>query len=421
MINTKGIKKGQLHDIYPQLYGCFYEESEMDIRFTKLIETHCNLFGKDEAMIFSTAGRSELGGNHTDHNLGKVLAATITLDTVGAVTITDNNIVTLVSEGFPSVEVNLDNLDKIDSEENTTNALIRGIARGFADKGLKIGGFNANTTTNVLMGSGLSSSAAIEILCATIINHLYNNDKLNPVELSKISQFAENVFYGKPSGLMDQIACASGGIVSIDFKDKENPVVISEKIKFEDKGYALIIVDTEGDHANLTSYYASIPVEMNKVAAFFNKKVLREVSYEEFKANIPALRKALNNDRALLRAHHFYNENERVDKLVEAIDKNDFKKYLELINECGRSSFCYLQNLYAEPRNQGLSLGLALSESILEGDGASRVHGGGFAGTIQAYVPMAKVQTYVDEMNRVFGDKAATVLSVRELPTTCIA
>lgn len=421
MISTKEIINGKLHDIYPHLYGCFYEEAVMDSRFAKLIETHCDFFNKSEAMIFSTAGRSELGGNHTDHNLGKVLAATITLDTVGAITKTDNNIVTLISEGFPTVEVDLDNLDKVENEENTTNALIRGIAKGFKNKGLKIGGFNANTTTNVLKGSGLSSSAAIEILCATILNHLYNNDKLNPVELSIISQFAENVYYGKPSGLMDQIACASGGIVSIDFKDKEKPIVVSENIKFEKEGYALIIVDTKGDHANLTSYYASIPIEMNKVAAFFNKKVLREVSSEEFYANIVTLRKVLNNDRAILRAHHFFNENERVDNLVKAINNKDFKKYLELINECGRSSFCYLQNLYAEPDNQGLSLALALSEKMLAGDGASRVHGGGFAGTIQAYVPMDKVQNYVDEMNKVFGDKAATVLTVRELPTTCIA
>lgn len=421
MINTKGIERGALHEIYPHLYGCFYDESQMDARFKKLLNAHNELFNKSEAMIFSTAGRSELGGNHTDHNLGKVLAATITLDTVGAVTKTNNNIVTLISEGFPAVEVNLDNLDKIDSEENTTNALIRGIAKGFVDKGLSIGGFNANTTTNVLKGSGLSSSAAIEILCATIFNHLFNENQLNPVELSIISQFAENVYYGKPSGLMDQIACASGGIVSIDFKDKTNPIVVSKEIKFEKEGYALIIVDTKGDHANLTSHYSAIPLEMNSVAEFFGKKVLREVSQEEFETNIPELRKSLKNDRAILRAYHYYTENQRVDKLVQSIDKNDFKNYLKLINECGKSSFNYLQNLYAEPENQGLPIALAISERILEEDGACRVHGGGFAGTIQAYVPMDKVKCFVDEMDRIFGEKAATVLTVRELPTTCIA
>lgn len=421
MINTKEIENGKLHDIYPHLYGCFYKESEMDNRFIKLIKDHNSLFNKKEAMIFSTAGRSELGGNHTDHNLGKVLAASITLDTVGAVTKTDDNIVTLISEGFPAVKVDLNNLDKIISEENTTNALIRGIAKGFSDKDLKIGGFNANTTTNVLKGSGLSSSAAIEILCATIINHLYNNEILNPVELSIISQFAENEYYGKPSGLMDQIACASGGIVSIDFKDKGNPLVLSQQIKFEDEGYALVIVDTKGDHANLTSFYSSIPLEMRSVAAFFNKEVLREVSFEEFKSNINSIRKELNNDRAILRAFHFFNENKRVDDLINSIDNKDFNKYLELVNECGRSSFCFLQNLYAEPENQGLSLALAISESILSGKGASRVHGGGFAGTIQAYVPIDIVENYVSEMDKVFGDKAATVLTVRELPTTCIA
>ncbi|MGH4038404.1 MAG: galactokinase [Sphaerochaeta sp.] len=421
MINAKGIKEGKLHAIYPKLYGCFYEEKDMDERFTKLMNMHTELFKEDSACLFSTAGRSELGGNHTDHNLGKVLACTISLDTVGAVNSTDDNIVTLISEGFPAVEVNLSNLEKVDSEENTTDSLIRGIARAFKDRGLTIGGFNANTTTNVLKGSGLSSSAAIEILCATIFNHLYNDDKLDPVELSIISQFAENVYYGKPSGLMDQIACAKGGIVAIDFKDKSHPKVINKHISFDKEGYALVIVDTKGDHANLTSHYSSIPKEMNKVASYFGKNYLREISKEQFQEALPSLRSTLHNDRALLRAFHFFNENERVDQLVDSIDNNEFDKYLKLINECGRSSFCYLQNLYAETTFQGLPLALAMSEEILAGDGACRVHGGGFAGTIQAYVPMNKLKKYVCEMNLIFGDNSATVLSVRDLPTCCIA
>ncbi len=421
MINAKGIKKGKLHKVYPHLYGSFYTEEKMDERYLQLLETHKKLFKEDKAMIFSTAGRSELGGNHTDHNLGKVLACTISLDTIGAVTKTNDNKVTLISEGFPSVEVDISNLEKVKEEENTTNSLIRGIARAFSDKGLEIGGFNANTTTNVLKGSGLSSSAAIEILCATIFNHLFNDDKLNPVELSIISQYAENVYYGKPSGLMDQIACANGGIVEIDFKDNTHPVVTCKNLSFNDKGYALVIVDTKGDHENLTADYAAIPKEMKSVAAFFGKNYLREITIEQFVAEIPKIRKTLNNDRALLRALHFFNENTRVEALVKAIDENKFNEYLELINKCGRSSFCYLQNLYADPTDQGLPLALAISERILDGEGACRVHGGGFAGTIQAYVHTKKLQEFVAEMNNLFGDDATTVLAVREYPTCCIA
>jgi galactokinase len=421
MINAIEIKKGQLHEVYPHLYGCFYTDENMDARYLQLLETHKELFKENEAMLFSTAGRSELGGNHTDHNLGKVLACTISLDTIGAVTKTHDNKVTLISEGFPAVEVNLSNLDKIKEEENTTNSLIRGIAKAFSDKGLKIGGFNANTTTNVLKGSGLSSSAAIEILCSTIFNHLFNDNKLNPIELSIISQYAENVYYGKPSGLMDQIACANGGIVAIDFKDNANPVVTCKSLSFEAEGYALVIVDTKGDHENLTADYASIPKEMKSVASYFGKEHLREVNVDQFKSNIPKIRETLKNDRSLLRAIHFFNENTRVDELVKAIDQNNFNEYLKLINECGKSSFCYLQNLYADPKDQGLPLALAICESILKGEGASRVHGGGFAGTIQAYVPKNKLKKFVNEMNNLFGEDATTVLAVREYPTCCIA
>lgn len=421
MLNTNKIKEGKLHDIYPHLYGSLYNEEQMDDRFINLVETHNKLFNSTEVNLFSTAGRSELGGNHTDHNLGKVLACTISLDTIGAVTKTDNEIVTLISEGFPAVTVDLCNLEKIDSEENTTNSLIRGIAKGFKNKGLKIGGFNASTTTNVLKGSGLSSSAAIEILCSTIFNHLFNKDILNPIELSIISQYAENVYYGKPSGLMDQIACANGGIVEIDFKDKNNPIVTSKQLSFESEGYALVIVDTKGDHENLTADYASIPKEMKIIASYYNKKYLREVSFEKFKKDLPQIRKSINNDRAILRAFHFFNENIRVEKLIKAIDEKDFDKYLKLINSCGKSSFCYLQNLYAEPLVQGLPIALAISEEILGYEGASRVHGGGFAGTIQAYVPKNKLDIFVQEMNLMFGDKAATILAVRQYPTCCIS
>ncbi|NCD04736.1 MAG: galactokinase [Spirochaetia bacterium] len=421
MINVKSIENNALIDIYPKLYGKKFDSSYLNKRYISLLKTHQTLFNKNSALLFSTAGRSELGGNHTDHNLGKVLAASINLDTIAAVNKTNDNIAILNSEGFPEVKVDLSNLDYRKDEENTTQGLLRGIAYAFNQKGLKIGGFLANTTTNVLKGSGLSSSAAIEVLCATIFNNLYNEDVLSPIELAKISQFAENTYYGKPSGLMDQCACASGGIISIDFKDNINPKVINIPFDFKKFGYNLIIVDTKGSHDDLTHCYSAIPSEMKAVANYFNKTVLREISYDDFFNNIHDLRDNLKNDRALLRAIHYFNENKRVEDMVIALKNNDINKYLELVNKSGQSSYNYLQNLYDKPIEQGLGLALAVLETSLEGEGAYRVHGGGFAGTVQAYIPFDKTEKIIKNLETVFGIGCVTELNIREIPTIAFA
>ena len=295
----------KLHEVYPELYGRHYDEKDMDERFESLKSEGEKLFGKNDFAIFSAAGRTEIAGNHTDHNLGKVIGGTINLDTIAYVQKRDDNKVVLASEGFPTVDIDADDLEIKKEEENTTHALLRGIARAFRDRGLKVGGWQAYTTTRVLKGSGLSSSAAIEVLCAEIFNNLYNDDKLDPVELAKIGQFAENVYFGKPSGLLDQICCANGGVVGIDFKDQKNPVVTPISVDFEENGYSMIITDTKGSHADLTPEYAAVPPEMRMVAGFFGKKNLREVEYEDFVKNIPAIRKQCGTDRAILRAYHF--------------------------------------------------------------------------------------------------------------------
>lgn len=407
--------------LYEGLYGKRFDRKAMDERFAALEKTHEELFGsQEEIALFSTAGRTELAGNHTDHNLGKVIAGTINLDTIAAVSLRSDSRVVVKSEGFPVVDVDISDLTIKDEEKNTTDSLIRGIAAAFVNRGLRTGGFQANTTTKVLRGSGLSSSAAIEVLIAEIFNSLFNDDVLPPVELAKIGQYAENVYFGKPSGLMDQIGCAQGGIVGIDFADNKNPALTPIDVNFEDYGYSLVIVDTKGDHANLTPEYAAVPAEMKAVAAYFGKKVLREVDFAQFITALPALRKALSNDRAVLRAYHYFTENLRVEAMLSALKANDIEAYLKGVQESGNSSFRFLQNVYAasQPQEQGLSVGIAVSELVLKGKGIVRVHGGGFAGTIQAYVPDELLDEYISKMDALFGEGAATVLAIRHLPAT---
>lgn len=407
--------------LYKDLYGDKYDRNDMDQRYESLLRRHEELFGvsEDKVALFSTAGRTELAGNHTDHNLGMVIAGTINLDTIAAVSLRNDSKVIVNSEGFPEVVVDITDLEIKKEEENTTHALLRGIAKAFTDRGIKIGGWQANTTTRVLKGSGLSSSAAIEVLCAEIFNNLFNDDKLEPVELAKISQYAENVYFGKPSGLMDQIGCAQGGVVGIDFKDNKNPVLTPIAIDFEKFGYDLVIVDTKGNHADLTGEYAAVPVEMKEVAAFFGKSVLREVDYEEFIDGLPQLREKIKNDRAILRAFHYFNENLRVKAMLDCLKEDDFDSYLYYVEESGNSSFKYLQNVYPaiNVKEQGLSLALAVSEDFLYGEGVCRVHGGGFAGTIQAYVPKDLTEDYIELIDSIFGPGSATVLAIRKKPT----
>lgn len=409
--------------LLPKLYGNQCDRENQIVRFSHLVETHRELFGDGHAKnsaLFSTAGRSELGGNHTDHNLGKVIAATINLDTIAVATAIEEPRATLVSEGFPAVTVDLNDLSVHTEEEGTTDALVRGIARGFVDRDLNIGGFVANTSTRVLKGSGLSSSAAIEILVATLFNNLYNRDVLNPVELAIIGKYAENTYFGKPSGLMDQIACGNGGVTGIDFAHPEKPQVSPINCDFQKLGYDLLVVDTGGNHADLTPDYAAIPKEMRSVAACFDCDVLRDVPFSLFVESLPAIRKRVKNDRAILRAFHYLSENDRVDAMVGALKQEQMEQYLALVRQSGESSFRFLQNLYSTKtiEEQGLPLAIAMTEQFLEGDGACRVHGGGFAGTIQVYVPLGRTAAYIDYIERVFGAGSATILAVRSLPTT---
>lgn len=413
----------KLHSEYRGLYGRDYDEKDMDERFLSLKKEGEKLFGaRDDFALFSAAGRTEIAGNHTDHNLGKVIGGTINLDTIAYVQKRDDTRVILASEGFPVVDIDIEDLSIHKDETNTTHALLRGIAKAFKDRGIEIGGWQAYTTTRVLKGSGLSSSAAIEVLCAEIFNNLYAEDELSPVELAKIGQYAENVYFGKPSGLLDQICCANGGIVGIDFADRNNPVVTPLSVDFEENGYAMIITDTRGNHADLTSEYAAVPPEMRMVASFFGKDNLRQVDYRDFIAALPAIRKKIGNDRAILRAYHFFKENDRVDMMLSELKDGSIDTFLMLVDESGNSSYKYLQNVFAasDTVNQGLSIALAMSEDILQGEGAHRVHGGGFAGTIQAYVPEYLIEKYVARMESVFGKGCSTKIAIRQLPVSRI-
>lgn len=417
------IQGDRFTELLPRLYGDGFDAQKQASRFMRLLSAHHGTSSTGvnaQTGLFSTAGRSELAGNHTDHNLGKVIAATINLDTIAVATPVSEPVATLVSEGFPPVTVDLRDTSFRKEEKGTTDALVRGIAAGFLARGLKIGGFVANTSTSVLKGSGLSSSAAIEVLVATLFNNLYNRDILEPIDLAILGKFAENNYFGKPSGLMDQIACGQGGVVGIDFAHPEHPSITPISCNFRELGYDLLVVDTGGNHADLTPDYAAIPQEMRSVAACFDRDVLRDVPFGLFMDSLSAVRQHVQNDRAILRAYHYLSENERVDKMLSALQNRDMGTYLGLVNESGDSSFKFLQNLYSTSvaKEQGLPVALAMTERFLEGSGACRVHGGGFAGTIQVYTPVERTKDYIDYMEGVFGECSVTVLAIRNLPTT---
>ena len=354
--------------------------------------------------------------------MGKVIAGSINLDTIAAVHCTSDNKVTFVSEGYDPLCIDLSDLAVDEKLFGTTDALIAGVAYAFCKRGGKIGGFCANVASGVFKGSGLSSSAAIEVLLGTIFNNLYNNDRFSTTELAIMGQEAENIHFGKPSGLMDQIACANGGVVGIDFRNPAAPVITPIAVDFADYGYNLVITTTGGNHADLTADYASIPSEMKAVAALFGKKNLREVDENIFFTEIGSLREKLGNDRALLRAFHYFEENKRVDAMIRALENKDFSKYLSLVTESGTSSFRYLQNIYSpsSPFEQGIALAYAMTESFLNGDGAFRVQGGGFAGTLEAYIPVDRTAAYFSHMEKLFGPGCCTILAIRNLPTTRI-
>lgn len=396
-----------------ELYGKESETLQIE-RYKKAIEKFKELYGDCEYRIFSASGRTEVGGNHTDHNFGKVLAAGVSLDVIAIVKKTDDSIIEVKSEGFPKDVVDLSDLSVHENEKEDSSALIRGVAAGFKNKNYSIGGFKAYTTSNVLKGSGLSSSAAFEVLIGTILNYLYNDLKASNVEIAQIAQYAENVYFGKPSGLMDQMASSVGSFITIDFKDPEKPVIEKIDFDFANCGHSLCIVDTKGSHEDLTDEYASIPEEMKSVAGYFGKDVLREITISDVLENITDLRKKFG-DRAVLRSLHFLNENETVEREANALQSGDFKAFLKEITNSGNSSYKYLQNIYANktPQEQGLAVGLNLAEMVLDGEGACRVHGGGFAGTIQAFVPNNKLEKFIETLNGCFGEESCHIISIR--------
>ena len=365
--------------------------------------------------VFSVPGRTELGGNHTDHNRGKVLAASIQLDAVAVAAPRRDMQVFFRSKGHPDVKVDISDHSIRQKEKGNTEALVRGIAAELAARKLPLRGFTANADNMVLCGSGLSSSAVVEVLIGKIFDSLYGDGKTSALELAKIGQKAENLYFGKPCGLMDQTACATGGAVAIDFEDPDNPQVKGIGFDPASAGFALCIVNTKGSHADLTADYAAIPTEMKAAASFFGKQVLRELDERTFFSRLPDLRGAVG-DRAILRAMHFFSENRRVDAMLAALHGKAIDTFLALVRESGDSSWELLQNIYSHKKltEQGMGLALALTKNFLAvGEGACRVHGGGFAGTIQAYIPMERLIDYRNLMEGVFGIGALTVLRIR--------
>ena len=369
----------------------------------------------EKQYVFSAPGRTEIGGNHTDHQHGCVLAAAVDLETVATVWVDDSSLIQIDSEGYPVITVDLNELDVREDEKNTTASLIRGIANAFVQRGAKLSGFRAKVKSTVLPGSGLSSSAAFEVLIGTILNELFFEKKLSAIEIAQIGQYAENVYFGKPCGLMDQMASSVGSLVFIDFEDPADPKI--EKVSFDlaAAGYALCIIDSGADHADLTDEYAAIPAEMKQVCSFFGKDVLRQIPEEDFFAALPDLRRCVP-DRAILRAMHIYEENQRVLGQVKALKENDVDTFLKLVKESGRSSWMYLQNITptGSIMHQEVAVSLALCKKLLSGKGAYRVHGGGFAGTVQAFVPLDMLDTFKDKIEAVLGKNACHVLNIRE-------
>lgn len=383
------------------------EKTALDAAFREAFDTVPTRY-------FSAPGRTEIGGNHTDHQRGRVLAAAVDLDTRAAVAPNGTNTIRVLSEGYPLCTIDLDDLCPKAEECGSTAALIRGVAARFAEMGCKIAGFDAYVTSTVLPGSGLSSSAAFEVLIGTVINTLFFESKAAPAEIAAIGQHAENVYFGKPCGLMDQMASAVGGLVAIDFADPVQPDVRPVDFDFSACGHALCIIDTRASHADLTDEYAAIPAEMAAVSAYFGKKVLTEVPEGDFSAAIPALRRTCG-DRAVLRAMHFYQEDRRAAAQAEALLRGDFNRFLELVRQSGRSSWMYLQNVTVpgSDAQQAVALALALCDEALQSRGACRVHGGGFAGTIQAFVPLDLLEAFKTRMEAVLGENTCLVLSVR--------
>lgn len=409
--------KGEYNDKLKYLYVC--DDANVKNyaqRYVEVIDGFVETFGSaDDIALFSAPGRTEIGGNHTDHQHGCVLAGSVNLDVIAAARPNGTNTVRIQSKGYKMDVIDLDDLSVHEEQFDKAIALIRGVIKKFVDLGYKVQGFDAYTMSNVLKGSGLSSSAAFEVLVGTIINGLYAGSEVSSVEIAKFGQYAENVYYNKPSGLMDQMASSVGSVVAIDFMSTEKPEVKKVEFDLNKHGYALCIIDSGADHADLTDEYAAVPADMKEVASFFGKDYLRQVDKAEFYANIKNIREKIHNDRAVLRAIHFFNDNERAQNEVTALQNNDFEEFKRLVTESGRSSYMYLQNVFAAsmPKAQAVSVTLALCEELLSGKGAWRVHGGGFAGTVQAFVPYDMLDMFKSKMEGVLGEGMCHVLSIR--------
>ena len=385
------------------------------IRYLKAVESFEKIFSQKEGLsLFSAPGRTEVGGNHTDHQHGCVLAASVNLDVIAVAAPREDTVITVQSEGFEADRVDISDLTPRSAEAGRSAALIRGVCEGFVCRGFRIGAFDAYTTSNVLKGSGLSSSAAFEVLVGTVLNHLYNEGKIDAVTIAQIAQYAEREYFGKPCGLMDQTASSVGGFVAIDFENPQKPLVRQVGFQFSGCGHDLVIVDTRGNHADLTADYAAIGDEMRDVAAYFGKDFLRQVAPETFYAELGQL-KGKVSDRALLRAMHFFAENELAQQEAKTLEAGDFEAFKKQVLASGESSYCLLQNVFsvAHPERQEVPLALALSKRMLAGKGAWRVHGGGFAGTVQAFVPVELTEEYCRAMESVFGSGCCYVLAVR--------
>jgi len=418
-MNTKIIldklKRKECEDILRDIYVDENVIPHQTDRYIEAVKRFEDIYGECDVNIYSAPGRSEVCGNHTDHQRGRILAASVNLDAIAIVAESDDDMVRVVSDGYDMISIDIKELEKDQKEEGSTKALIKGVLVGAKQRGYQIGGFKAYVTSEVLIGAGLSSSAAFETLIATIISYMFNDGSLDAVTNAVIGQYAENVYFNKPCGLMDQMACSVGNLVYVDF-DKPLDSAI-EKIDFDlnRHGYSLCITDTKGSHADLTHEYAAIPDEMKKVAACFSKDVLRGITFEDILCKMDELREKAG-DRAVLRAIHFINEDERVAKCVSALKNDDIDTFLDNIKDSGNSSFKFLQNVYCskDTMHQNVSLALAVSEALLSDNGVCRVHGGGFAGTIQAFVKDSAVGSYLEGMDRVFGDGACKVLKIRK-------
>lgn len=391
-------------------------------RYHNLLDTACLRFGEGDYHFISSPGRSEIGGNHTDHQRGHIVAASLDIDNLCCVKKTDNNICTFIDPKFDDCIVELDDLSAKYEEKNTSASLIRGIAARLNELGYAIGGFEAVCDSEVLSGSGISSSACFEVMLVEIFNCLYNNHSISPKDRAIISQYAENNYFGKPCGLMDQLAISVGGFVAVDFNDPNNPLIESYNFDFSDYGYQLILINTKGNHANLNHEYAAVTREIKEVAELMDVEVLRDKSSEYFFSHLKETRNKVKNDRALLRAFHFYNEDRRAIEQADAISKKDIDRLLTLMKESGRSSYMYLQNVYPSsmPKQQPCAVGLALCDYILIDKGAYRIHGGGFAGTIQAVVPYSILDSFKAVLTSVFGNDSILEVKIRPFGTKTI-